>query len=242
MTSARAVSVVVPVRDGAAFLGEALASVLAQDLAPAEVIVVDDGSADASAEIAARAGPRVRVICQPQLGVSAARNRGVREARGEWIAFLDADDRWLPGKQRLQDAAIAASPGVALVFGHVRQFFSPELKRDDTPQPEVLPGVIPSTAWVERAAFLATGGFSEEWRAAEWVEWYVRAQQRGLRSVMVPEVVAERRIHANNSGPQRDPGRAEYVRLAREALARRRARGSAADDPRGAAADRGSHA
>lgn len=235
MTAALAVSVVVPVRDGAAHLAEALASVLAQDVEPVEVIVVDDGSTDRSAEIAESAGPLVRVVRQAALGVAAARNRGVREARGEWIAFLDADDRWLAGKQRAQEAALlaerrragAGAGCVALAFGHVRQFFDPELGRADAPRPEILPGVIPSTAWVERAAFLATDGFDPARLAAEWAEWYLRAERAGLRSVMVPEVVAERRIHARNTGPLRDPRRAEYVRLAREALVRRRAQGGA---------------
>ena len=216
------VSVVLPVRNGAAYLAEAIGSVLAQDLAPLEILVVDDDSTDGSAGIAERAGPLVRVLRRPALGAGAARNFGAREARGAWLAFLDADDRWLPGKQRRQSDALAASPGAAMAFGHIRQFFSPELMREGAPSPQVLPGVIPSTAWIARDAFLGTGGFSETLRASEWGEWYVRAQERGLSSVMVPEVVAERRIHARNSGAKRDAARAEYLRLVRGALDRKR--------------------
>ena len=226
VTAGPSVSVVVPVRDGAAFLAEALASVLAQEPLPDEVIVVDDGSADDSAGIAERAGPLVRVVRQAALGPAAARNRGVREARGEWIAFLDADDRWLAGKQRVQAAAVRAAPDADMVFGHVRQFFSPEWGREGAPRPEVLRGVIPTAAWVRRSAFLATGGFSEEWRTAEWVEWMVRAERAGMRSVTVPDIVAERRIHARNGEAKMGPGRLEYVRVARAAMAARRAGGA----------------
>ncbi|MGH9463241.1 MAG: glycosyltransferase family 2 protein [Vicinamibacteria bacterium] len=98
------VSVVIPCYNGAAFLRETLASVLAQTHPVLEVIVVDDGSTDDSAEIAASFGPPVRVIRQPNQGESVARNRGVRESRGEWIAFLDADDAWLPNRIEAQFA------------------------------------------------------------------------------------------------------------------------------------------
>lgn len=99
-----AVSVVIPCYNGAPFLREALASVLAQTHPVLEVTVVDDGSTDDSAEIAGSFGPPVRVLRQPNRGESVARNRGVRESRGEWIAFLDADDAWLPNRIEAQFA------------------------------------------------------------------------------------------------------------------------------------------
>jgi glycosyltransferase involved in cell wall biosynthesis len=98
------VSVVIPCYNGAPFLREALASVLAQTRSVLEVTVVDDGSTDDSAEIAASFGSPVRVIRQSNCGESVARNRGVRESRGDWIAFLDADDAWLPDRIEAQFA------------------------------------------------------------------------------------------------------------------------------------------
>jgi glycosyltransferase involved in cell wall biosynthesis len=104
MSERPAVSVVIPCYNGAAFLREALESVLVQTQVVLEAIVVDDGSTDDSAAIAASFGPPVRVLRQPNRGESAARNRGVRESRGEWIAFLDADDVWLPNRIEAQFA------------------------------------------------------------------------------------------------------------------------------------------
>lgn len=96
------VSVVIPCYNGAAYLRETLESALAQTHAPLEVIVVDDGSTDDSAAIAESFGPPVRVIRQENRGESAARNVGVRASRGDWIAFLDADDLWDPCKLEAQ--------------------------------------------------------------------------------------------------------------------------------------------
>jgi glycosyltransferase involved in cell wall biosynthesis len=101
------VSVIIPCYNGARFLRETLGSVLAQTHPVCEVIVVDDGSTDDSAAVAESFGPPVRVIRQANQGESVARNRGLDEAQGEWIAFLDADDVWLPEKTERQLRTIA---------------------------------------------------------------------------------------------------------------------------------------
>src|SRR6185312_11793255 len=108
------ISVVIPAYNAAAYVGDALASIAAQTCRPAEVIVVDDGSADDTAAIAAAAG--AIVIRQPNGGASAARNAGVARARSQWIAFLDADDRWLPEYVERVAAAARYCPDVAAIF------------------------------------------------------------------------------------------------------------------------------
>lgn len=103
--AATGVSVIIPVYNGAAHLGETLRSALAQTVLPLEILVIDDGSNDQSAALAESFGPPIRVIRQENRGEAAARNRGIDTARGDWIAFLDADDLWEPEKLARQLAA-----------------------------------------------------------------------------------------------------------------------------------------
>ena len=106
------VSVVIPTYNRAALLAEAVESVLAQSVLPAELLIVDDGSTDATREVCSRWPSPVRYIYQPNAGVSAARNRGIREARCRYIAFLDSDDVWRPEKLAVQLAVMRALPSV----------------------------------------------------------------------------------------------------------------------------------
>ena len=113
------VSCVIPVYNLERYVGSTIQSVLAQRY-PAEaldIVVVDDGSTDRTAEVCAQFGDRIRYVRQENAGVIAAVDRGVREARGELIGFLDADDQWLPDKTRRQADWLRAHPGVGLLYG-----------------------------------------------------------------------------------------------------------------------------
>lgn len=110
------VSVVMPAYNSEATIGAALRSALSQEGANIEVVVVDDGSADLTARQARQFGERVRVIEQSNAGPQVARNRGIQEAKGEYIAFLDADDIWLPGKVSAQLKVLQSDPGVVATF------------------------------------------------------------------------------------------------------------------------------
>jgi glycosyltransferase involved in cell wall biosynthesis len=111
------VSVVTPVFNGAAFVGTAIASVLAQTMTDLELLVVDDGSSDDTRAVVARfADPRLHFVAQPHRGVSATRNAGIERSRAPWIAFLDADDRWAPTKLEEQLARVAKVPDADMVY------------------------------------------------------------------------------------------------------------------------------
>jgi glycosyltransferase involved in cell wall biosynthesis len=110
------VSVVIPVFNAEKYLRQAISSALDQTLPPHEIIIVDDGSTDSSREIASSFGPAVICLSQQHQGPSAARNLATARSSGDWIAFLDADDYWLPDKLARQAAVIEADPNVELVY------------------------------------------------------------------------------------------------------------------------------
>ncbi|MEP7356397.1 MAG: glycosyltransferase family A protein, partial [Anaerolineales bacterium] len=126
-TSSPRITVIVNSYNSRPYIAEALDSVLAQTLAPFELLVMDDGSTDGTADVVRAYGPRVQWHQQPRAGVAAARNNIVPRARGDLIAFLDADDFWTPTKLEIQAAAFRASPTPDAVFGHVQQLISPDL-------------------------------------------------------------------------------------------------------------------
>lgn len=113
MKHPRTVSVIIPTYNRAHYLGEAIESILNQDIQDCriEIIVVDDGSTDNTKEILRKFIHSIRYIYQDNAGAGSARNRGIDEATGEWISFLDSDDRWLPGKLTLQFRVLDEFPG-----------------------------------------------------------------------------------------------------------------------------------
>lgn len=224
------VSVVIPVRDGRRYLPEAIASIRAQTLAPLEIVVVDDGSSDDSAGLAAAAG--ATVLRRPAEGPAAARNAGAAVARGEALAFLDADDLAEPDRLALQVGPLAADPDAVAVAGRMVQFLSPD--RADALQGRYACPEEPEhsftigTLLIRRAAFLASGGLDTSLSGGEVIEWLQRARSGGLRIATIDAVVLRRRIHGENLSLQRDPLHAGYLATARAAIARRRAEGAGA--------------
>lgn len=221
-----AIAVIVPIYNREAYLAETLASILNQSLPPQEIIVIDDGSTDRGGEIA-HSFPSVRYHYQTNQGAASARNWGIQLATGDFFAFLDSDDRWTVDKLKQQWVALTENPSLDMVFGHVRQFYSPDLTgeaREKTKIPrEVLPGYHVGTMMIRREAFLRVGWFETDLRQGEFISWYLRAIDLGLQSMMLPEVVMERRIHQTNLGRNPNRDRVAYVRIVKATLDRRRA-------------------
>ena len=227
------VSVMIGVYNAAPYLGEAIESVLAQDYEPLELIVVDDGSTDGSGDVA-RSFEAVQVIRQENAGNGAARNRAVEAASGALYAFLDADDRFTPGKLSLQKAALDSDSGIDMVFGHVREFLSPELDEETAamlrpPAPEPMAWTAPNLMLIRRESFERVGPFTTAVRVGVTVDWFARAAEAGLRYAILPEVVLERRLHTQNNGLRERASRSQYIEVIRQAMERRRA---AAEAPR----------
>jgi glycosyltransferase involved in cell wall biosynthesis len=218
------VSVIIPVWNCEHYLGEAVESVLNQTYSPHEVIVVDDGSTDGSAEVAKRFGSLVRYYFQTRSGAAAARNQGVELAGGDFFAFLDADDIWVKDKLACQMKRFEDNPALDMVFGNVRQFYSPVSDTVFNEKPEIIPGYVPGTMLIKRASFLKAGRFSTQWRVGEFIDWYLLAEEIGLKSFLAPCVVLMRRIHDANMGIRERTSRIDYVKIVKASLDRRRKR------------------
>jgi glycosyltransferase involved in cell wall biosynthesis len=221
------VSAITPVRDGEAYIGEAIESMLSQTAPPDEIIVVDDGSQDDSATIAG-GYDKVTVIRQERRGQAAAINNALGVVGGEIVAFLDSDDLWTERKLELQREALAADPELDLVFGCVEEFISPELEPEERaqlrPTESATPAKLKGTMLIRHEALRRAGQFATEWRIAEFVEWYVRAQEAGLREMTLGDVVLRRRLHKTNIGRRQKGARTEYATVMAQRLRRRRGR------------------
>lgn len=178
------VSVVIPTHDRRSLLPRALSSVRAQSLEPREVVVVDDGSTDGTAEMLIRDFPEVTLLGQQQCGVSVARNRGIEHSTGDWIAFLDSDDEWYPHKLERQQAALSEHPEALIC--HTDEIWmrrgtrvnpkKKHAKRGGSIFEHCLPlcCISPSSALVHRSVFGDVGLFDASLPACEDYDLWLR--------------------------------------------------------------------
>ena len=214
--------VAIPVYNGERFLTATLRSVLAQSHPVADAVVVDDGSDDASAEIAREFGAPVRVVRRPHRGIGATRTEAIELVRGEVVVPLDADDLLTPRSIEARMELLHADPGVDVVYGHVRSFTECVGDRPvalDQPRP----AHVPDAMLIRRATFERVGPFAAGLRVAEGLDWLLRARELGITEATVSEQVLWRRVHgANNSLTARD-SMSEFPRALKASLDRRRA-------------------
>lgn len=230
------VSVVIPTYNRAGFIGAAVASIRAQTYPATEIVIVDDGSRDDTEQTVAALGSGIRYIRQDNAGPAAARNRGIQEARGDLVAFLDTDDRWLPDKLALQVAILQREPTVALVSADMaveddtgrrwidsnfakrglRSFFDELAGRPVPEAPRLLLQVNfinTSTVIARRDVLLALKGFDRRLRYGEDMELWLRiAAQYDI--ACVPSVQEIRIEHDSNVTKSIEPMLLGYVRLA----------------------------
>lgn len=223
------VSVVIPAHNAARFIGQAIESVFQQRESAADieidVIVVDNASTDATSDCVQRDfGSKVRLVHEAKPGAASARNTGIAAATSPLIAFLDADDLWLPGKLADQRAALTAHPDVSLVFCQGAEFSDPPATFPCNP--ELRPFMGPSGLLARREVFDIAGPLPE-FRCGEFIAWYGWAQTLGLRSLVVAGSFVRRRVHTDNTTRNRQ-GLAEYTQAMHWLMERRRAHAAAA--------------
>jgi len=221
------VSTVIPVHNGEATIARAIESALAQDFDGVEVVAVDDGSTDSTPAILEGYGSRIKVVMQPNRGPAAARNAGVAASGGEYIAFLDADDVWLPGYLAKTCAALDANPKAVLAFTDIIAVDEAGA-RIDLPPVGCAPSmddlmrrgsrITPSAAVMRRSAFDLCGGFCEEFRRPSHEDpWmWLLAREHGEFEYVAEPLVIYRVPDFVGRADKYDPGRRIFVRLVRE--------------------------
>jgi glycosyltransferase involved in cell wall biosynthesis len=225
------VSCVVVTYNSAEFVEDAVRSVLAQTHRPIEVVVADDRSEDATRELAAAFGPPVRVVVTDETaGPAATRNFGLRETRGEFVAFLDGDDLWHPDKLVRQLARFAARPELQASIAHVRNFWEEgqdELQRryDDHRRMGAMPGYATTTLLARRSAFHAVGELESDLWFADALDWFLRARELGVQVELIPDVLTFHRLHPDNLSRRRSrASEDEFLDIIKASLDRRRGR------------------
>ena len=213
------VSVIIPTFNRTHYLREAIASIMAQTVPVDEIIVVDDGSTDDTRKMVMAYGHPVRYLWQKNQGPSAARNHGIREAKGDWIAFLDSDDLWVPEKNKIQMEFIRLNSHLDFVFGNLCNFSEthtedkPEILNDTVQQYLVAHAtdlkdlfqnllicnpVPPSSVFIRRDCVSRIGFFDETMRYSEDYDYWLRVASC-CRSGFIDQILVKRRIHDSNA-------------------------------------------
>jgi glycosyltransferase involved in cell wall biosynthesis len=188
-----------------------------------EVIVIDDGCTDATADLATAWKGPIQLVRQERAGAAAARNRGIQMARGEWISFLDADDVALADRVSRLSRPLLDGPA-DIAYGGQRRFVSPECLPPGVFVTEIDEPLacVPGTILCHREVFEKAGLFDPRVRMGELVEWFGRVHRVGLRVAPVPGVVMRRRRHETNL--THDPEfRSHMLGAVRQALLAKRA-------------------
>lgn len=220
MATTPLISVIIPVYNGAAFLADAIASVRVQTYRPIELIVVDDGSTDQTAQVVQALGADLCYLYQPNQGPAAARNQGLALAQGELIAFLDADDLWPADKLTQQAACLMADEQVQVVWGNTQMCSYPS----DAALP-LAPSRAPllGSLLCRRTIFQQIGGFEPTLRLGEDIDWLRRLAAAGIAVQLSPHLALLYRMRPGSLTYGRPLQTLGWFDIVRQALKQRRA-------------------
>lgn len=219
MSNSFEISLIIPAYNAEDYLEEAIRSALTQSMPAREIIVVDDGSTDRTADIAVSFGTEVQLIRQCNLGVSAARNVGIRSAKSPWIAFLDADDVMVPDRFEIQGQMLAENPKLEIISGLQVLFEGRQWLPGITREP-FGPGLA-SAITCRTTAFAKVGLFDTRYRGPEVIAWLTKAADLKIPSAVANRPVVYRRVHDRNLSRTMRPTD-EYARMIKDLLDRRR--------------------
>jgi glycosyltransferase involved in cell wall biosynthesis len=221
------VSVIIPVYNGERYLSQALDSALAQEYSPMEIVVVDDGSTDCSADLA-RGYESVQYLYQPNGGPAVARNTGIAASCGEFIAFLDHDDVWEPWKLRIEMDCFREHPDLGYTMARGEFIFEVGTERPAwavLQQGDGVPVPLQGALVVRRTVFDLIGLLDPSFRAAEDTEWIMRANDAHVSMIVLDGALVRRRIHEANTSHRQDLAWNGLFRAVRDSMHRQRVGG-----------------
>lgn len=218
------ISVIVPLYNTEKYIEEAILSLLNQTIKIDQIIVVDDGSTDNGAEIVKKY-PQIQLIQKENEGLKKTLNCGLSHATGDFIGFLDADDRWKSDKLKVQLDFLVNHPEVDIAFVNSERFKMVNIENGKSLEEkiDVMNGKTLPTGLYRKQVFDIVGIFSIEKQFHNFMEWLDRAQFKNINMVMINEVLYERRIHDSNMGiVEKQNQREQYLATLKAALDRKR--------------------
>ncbi len=227
------VSTIIPAFNSARTLAQAIESALAQQFEGQEVIIVNDGSTDDTASILAGYGDRIRVIDRTRVGISAARNAGAAAARGDYLAFLDADDAWLPGRLARTCDALDGNPDAVLSFTDMipvdpnGALGAPWVAGKAPSMADLLTrgwGIYPSAVTMRRRVFEQCGGFEPKLPAFEDLYLWLMAREHGEFEYVAEPLVLYRIAEFSSIAEKYRAGLRPLIHLIRQRYGRAAAR------------------
>lgn len=223
------VSVIIPVYNGEKYLAEAIGNVKKQNYQPLEIIVIDDGSTDKTAEVAAEYKDSIRYVYQKNSGPAAARNCGIRMAKGDAIAFLDVDDLWSDEALKIQASYLQNNPSVEIVQGLIQNLKMSYLANDDQTifEKNYLPYnyINLGSALYRKSVFDNIGLFDETLNFGEDVDWFIRAWENSVSKAVLEQVTLFYRKHQDNMTAGKNLVQLGFVKIFKKHLDRCRQRG-----------------
>lgn len=219
------ISIIIPVFNCETYLAEAVQSIHLQNHEPLEIIIVDDGSTDGTAELVAGLQGNIRYFYQPNSGPPAARNTGLRMARGDVIAFLDADDIWCENKLEIQLSYFIKDPSLEIVLGYT-QFVRNTSVKDGAKELQKLsdpwPAMSLGSSIVRRSVFDKVGFFDETQLFGDDCDWFLRAKELGIKMMIHQDATQFYRRHSSNITNQIEVDRKYFLLTLKKSLDRRR--------------------